>query len=75
MAIIAVAGHGGADVCGEEFEEFSVVRMASQVVFGVQNTSINDELVDTFAPGNELITFDDVLIVREHVVSRAHGAF
>ncbi len=75
MVIVAVAGHFRTDVGREQLEEFPLVRMATLLVFGVQDSAIDAELVDTFAPCDELVTLNDMLVVREHILGRAHGAF
>jgi hypothetical protein len=75
MVIVAVAQHIRAHASREEVEKFSLVRMASLLMLGVNNVPIDDELVDPLAPHDELVALDDMLVVRENIAGRAHGAF
>lgn len=58
----------------EQLEDFAGVGVTAGPLLGVEQLTVDDDVVDARTTGDEFEPFDDVLIVREEVVDRAHGA-
>jgi hypothetical protein len=72
--LLAVSRHIGAVPLGEEREHFAVLGMSTRIMFRVQHVTIDHDVEHPFGSGHDGQILDDVLVVAQQIVNRAHGA-
>jgi hypothetical protein len=72
--LFAVAGNVRTDVAGEQRQYFARLSVTTGGFLAVQHDSVDRDVEHAAAAGHEAQVFNDVLIVAEKVVGRAHGA-
>ena len=58
----------------EQLEYFAAVGMSARLVLGVKHLTIDFNIEDAFRSHHQSEVIDHMLVVREDVVSSAHGA-
>ena len=66
--------HVGPDEHLERRKHLAIVRMAAGLVLAVDRGAVDDDVEDATAAGDEGEISDDVLVVRQQIRDRAHGA-
>ena len=59
---------------GEEREHFAWFGMSADISFRVQHLIVDDDIEDAGRPGDQREFIDEMLIVVNETVGRAHGA-
>lgn len=59
---------------GEEREHFAWFDMSAGISFRVQHLVVDDDIEDTSRPGDQREFINEMLIVVNEIVGRAHGA-
>jgi hypothetical protein len=68
-----VDGNARDDALTEQAEHLAGLGVTAGRVLGVQEFAVDLDVEDTLAPGHQRDVTDDVLVVVEQVVHRAHG--
>ena len=59
---------------GEEREHFAWFGMSAGISFRVQRLVVDDDIEDASRPGDQREFINEMLIVVNEIVGRAHGA-
>ena len=59
---------------GEEREHFARFGMSAGISFRVQHLVVDDDIEDASRPGDQREFINEMLIVVNEIVGRAHGA-
>lgn len=74
VSVSLVAGDPVGVLLLEQVEDLAGIGVTPGFVLGVEKLTVHSDVEDAFLTGCETQRFDDVLVVVEQVVSRAHGA-